>query len=47
MPRMKSVQVAKPNANLEIVERDIPDPKRARSASKYKRAVYVTATCSL
>ncbi len=27
MPRMKVVQVAKPNANLEIVERDIPDPK--------------------
>jgi D-arabinose 1-dehydrogenase-like Zn-dependent alcohol dehydrogenase len=27
MPRMKVVQVAKPNANLEVVERDIPDPK--------------------
>jgi D-arabinose 1-dehydrogenase-like Zn-dependent alcohol dehydrogenase len=27
MPRMKVVQVAKPNANLEVVERDIPEPK--------------------
>ncbi len=27
MPRMKVVQVAKPNAGLEVVERDIPDPK--------------------
>jgi D-arabinose 1-dehydrogenase-like Zn-dependent alcohol dehydrogenase len=27
MPRMKVVQVAKPNAELELVERDIPDPK--------------------
>lgn len=26
MPRMKAVQVAKPNADLEIVERDIPHP---------------------
>ena len=26
MPRMKVVQVAKPNANLEVVERDIPEP---------------------
>jgi len=28
MPRMKVVQVAKPNANLEVVERDIPEPKQ-------------------
>src|ERR1700678_1258611 len=27
MKRMKAVQVAKPNAGLEVVERDIPDPK--------------------
>src|SRR5450755_2485934 len=27
MPRMKAVQIAKPNATLEVVERDIPDPK--------------------
>ncbi len=27
MPRMKVVQVAKPNSELELVERDIPDPK--------------------
>jgi len=27
MPRMKVVQVAKPNAVLEVVERDVPDPK--------------------
>ena len=27
MPRMKVVQVTKPNAGLELVERDIPDPK--------------------
>jgi len=27
MPRMKVVQVAKPNAELEVVEREIPDPK--------------------
>lgn len=27
MPRMRAVQVAKPNANLEVVEREIPDPK--------------------
>jgi D-arabinose 1-dehydrogenase-like Zn-dependent alcohol dehydrogenase len=27
MPRMKVVQVAKPNADLEVVERDIPEPK--------------------
>jgi len=27
MPRMKVVQVAKPNAELELVEREIPDPK--------------------
>lgn len=27
MPRMKAVQVAKPNAALELVERDIPEPK--------------------
>jgi D-arabinose 1-dehydrogenase-like Zn-dependent alcohol dehydrogenase len=27
MPRMKVAQVAKPNAPLELVERDIPDPK--------------------
>src|ERR1700739_3465113 len=27
MPRMKVVQVTKPNADLEVVERDIPDPK--------------------
>ena len=26
MPRMKAVQVAKPNAPLELVERDIPEP---------------------
>jgi D-arabinose 1-dehydrogenase-like Zn-dependent alcohol dehydrogenase len=26
MPRMKVVQVAKPNATLEVVERDIPEP---------------------
>src|ERR1700721_4347350 len=28
MPRMKVVQVAKPNAILEVVERDIPEPKQ-------------------
>jgi D-arabinose 1-dehydrogenase-like Zn-dependent alcohol dehydrogenase len=27
MPRMKVVQVAKPNGGLELVERDIPEPK--------------------
>ena len=27
MPRMKVVQVAEPNAELELVEREIPDPK--------------------
>ena len=27
MPRMKVVQVAEPNADLELVEREIPDPK--------------------
>ncbi len=27
MPRMKVVQIAKPNANLEMVERDVPEPK--------------------
>jgi D-arabinose 1-dehydrogenase-like Zn-dependent alcohol dehydrogenase len=27
MPRMKAVQVPKPNAGLEIVDRDIPEPK--------------------
>ena len=27
MPRMKAVQVTKPNAGLEVVERDIPEPK--------------------
>jgi D-arabinose 1-dehydrogenase-like Zn-dependent alcohol dehydrogenase len=27
MPQMKVVQVAKPNAGLELVERDIPEPK--------------------
>ncbi len=27
MKRMKAVQVAKPNAALEVVERDVPDPK--------------------
>lgn len=27
MQRMKAVQVAKPNAALEVVERDVPDPK--------------------
>ena len=27
MKRMKAVQVAKANADLEVVERDIPDPK--------------------
>src|SRR5271154_1250528 len=27
MPRMRVVQVAKPNAKLEVVERDIPEPK--------------------
>ena len=27
MPRMKAAQVAKPNADLEVVERDVPDPK--------------------
>jgi D-arabinose 1-dehydrogenase-like Zn-dependent alcohol dehydrogenase len=27
MPRMKAVQVTRPNAGLEIVDRDIPDPK--------------------
>ena len=27
MPRMKAVQVARPNAGLELVERDVPDPK--------------------
>jgi D-arabinose 1-dehydrogenase-like Zn-dependent alcohol dehydrogenase len=27
MPRMKVVQIAKPNAGLEVVERDIPEPK--------------------
>ena len=27
MPRMKAVQATKPNADLEVVERDIPDPK--------------------
>jgi D-arabinose 1-dehydrogenase-like Zn-dependent alcohol dehydrogenase len=26
MPRMKAVQVAKPNASLEVVERNVPDP---------------------
>ena len=26
MPRMKAAQVSKPNATIEIVERDIPDP---------------------
>ena len=28
MQRMKAVQVAKPNAGLEVVERDVPDPGR-------------------
>lgn len=27
MPRMKAAQVAEPNAALEVVERDVPDPK--------------------
>jgi D-arabinose 1-dehydrogenase-like Zn-dependent alcohol dehydrogenase len=27
MQRMKAVQVGKPNAGLEVVERDVPDPK--------------------
>ncbi|MET0985935.1 MAG: alcohol dehydrogenase [Steroidobacteraceae bacterium] len=27
MPRMKAAQVAKPNAALEVVEREVPDPK--------------------
>jgi D-arabinose 1-dehydrogenase-like Zn-dependent alcohol dehydrogenase len=27
MPRMKVVQVSKPNGGLEVVDRDIPDPK--------------------
>ena len=27
MKRMKAVQVAKANADFEVVERDIPDPK--------------------
>ena len=27
MPRMKVAQVAKPNAGLELVERDVPEPK--------------------
>ena len=27
MPRMKAVQVTKPNTGLEVVERDIPEPK--------------------
>ena len=27
MPRMKAVQATKPNAGLEVVERDVPDPK--------------------
>ncbi len=30
MPRMKAVQVAKPNAELELVERDRPDPTSRR-----------------
>ena len=27
MPRMKAVQVTKPDAGLELVEREIPEPK--------------------
>ncbi len=27
MPRMKVVQVTRPNTGLEVVERDVPDPR--------------------
>jgi hypothetical protein len=32
LPRMKVVQVAKPNANHDVVERDILEPGRAGCA---------------
>ena len=43
MAKMKAVQVPRPGADFEVVEREIPAPSRAKSGFAFKRVESVTA----
>lgn len=45
MPRMKVAQVTRPEL-LEIVERDVPEPRVRQVRIRWKLAGFATATCS-